>query len=253
MKKLFILIFIAFVAFSCSSQGPKPNEIWYTSNDGNTIQPGWDGGFGANIISNIYKDGKGVITFDKELTSIGFGAFLSCSSLTSITIPDSVTFIGDSAFENCTSLTSITIPNNVTSIKQDAFKNCTSLTSIIIPDSSIHTYIGVNAFRNCVSLTDITIGNRNTSIGLYAFKDCTSLTSVTIPNNVSLLASGAFSGCTSLKEIYCERVTPPEGGINMFYGNALERKIYVPIGSGEVYKTTQYWSEWCDYIEEKEF
>ncbi len=41
-------------------------------------------------------------------TSIGDFAFSHCSSLTSITIPNSVTSIGDSAFEDCSGLTSIT-------------------------------------------------------------------------------------------------------------------------------------------------
>ena len=85
--------------------------------------------------------------------NIYYGAFEYCSSLTSITIPNSVTSIGSYAFDGCTSLTSITIPDNVTSIGWAAFSGCTSLESITIPDSVIT--IGNSAFSGCTSLTEI--------------------------------------------------------------------------------------------------
>ena len=50
-----------------------------------------------------------------SVTSLGDDCFCLCSSLTSITIPNSVTSLGWSCFQRCSSLTSITIPNSVTS------------------------------------------------------------------------------------------------------------------------------------------
>ena len=48
------------------------------------------------------------------VTSIGSSAFLRCTSLTSITLPDSVTSIGDGAFLGCTALMTIEVdPGNV--------------------------------------------------------------------------------------------------------------------------------------------
>ena len=46
-------------------------------------------------------------TIPNGVTSIGVGAFLSCTGLTSVTIPDSVTSIGDAAFDGCSSLTDV--------------------------------------------------------------------------------------------------------------------------------------------------
>src|SRR5665647_1287797 len=78
-----------------------------------------------------------------------------------------VTSIGDSAFIRCTNLTSISIPEGVTSISSMAFMYCSGLTSIIIPQSV--TSIGTLAFSDCSGLTSISIPQGVTSIGSYAF------------------------------------------------------------------------------------
>ena len=133
------------------------------------------------------------------VTSIGYGAFSNCTSLTSITIPNGVTSVGGYAFYCCTNLTNITIPNSVTSIGWYAFYCCTYLTNITIPNSV--TSIGDSAFKDCKSLTSITIPNSVTSICGYAFEFCSSLTSITIPNSVTSIGDSAFKDCTSLTSI----------------------------------------------------
>ncbi len=146
------------------------------------------------------------ITIPDSVTSIGGNAFYWCRSLKSVTIGDSVTSIGNYAFAFCYSLTSITIPDSVTSIGVYAFYNCTSLTSITIPDSV--TSIGNYAFYNSTSLTSVTIGDSVTSIGNYAFYNSTSLASVTIPDSVTSIGEGAFSYCISLKNIIVDENNP---------------------------------------------
>ena len=177
-------------------------QIYYTSTDGNIVTPTQADVFGANIVSNTYKDGQGVITFDGPVTSIGDSAFYYCTSLASITIPESVTSIGEEAFWACESLTSITIPKSVTSIGAYAFSNCRSLTSITIPNSV--TSIGEAAFSRCSSLTSVTIPESVTSIGYHAFFDCESLTSITIPESVTSIGEEAFAACSSLTSIVVE-------------------------------------------------
>ncbi len=162
--------------------------------------------------------------YSYTVTSIGYGAFASCHSMTSVTMPLSLTSIGEYAFLNCDGLTNIVIPSNVTSIGNNAFEGCISLASVIIPPSV--TTIGDNAFNGCVSLTSVTINNNNilsssgilkeifgnqvenyvigddvTNIGRYAFGGCSGMTSVTIPSSVTNIGLYAFSGCSSLTKV----------------------------------------------------
>ena len=90
------------------------------------------------------------------VTSIGDSAFVSCESLTSVTIPEGITSIGESAFYGCSNLTSVTIPEGVVSIGASAFCDCQNLENITIPESV--TSIGESTFSECTLLTDVYYG-----------------------------------------------------------------------------------------------
>ena len=150
-----------------------------------------------------------------SVTSIGDGAFSSCTSLSSIVIPDSVTSIGDWAFSDCTSLSNIVIPNSVTGIGEGAFSSCTSLSNIVIPDSV--TRIGNFAFSNCTSLSNIVISDSVTNIGDDVFYQCSSLTSIVIPNSVTCVGDEAFCKCRSLSNIVIPN-SVTSIGVSVFWG-----------------------------------
>jgi len=93
----------------------------YTNLDGSITISGYAGPGGAvNIPSEI----NGL-----PVTSIDRLAFLHCTSLTSVTIPNSVTAIGIAAFSGCTGLKSVIIGNGVIYMDYGAFLDCTGLTS----------------------------------------------------------------------------------------------------------------------------
>uniref|UniRef100_UPI004056BB06 protein kinase domain-containing protein n=1 Tax=Alistipes sp. TaxID=1872444 RepID=UPI004056BB06 len=215
---------------------PPNNEIWYTSSCG-VIDPEHIDVFGASVISNTYKNGKGVITFDGPVTTIR--GYCYNLGLKSVTIPDSVTTIGDRAFSSCYNLTSVNIGNSVTTIGSYAFFGCRNLTSVTIPDSV--TTIGGGAFFGCTSLTSITIGDSVTTIGKQAFRDCTGLTSITIPDSVMTIGEEIFLGCNGLKIIYCKATTPPTPFWDYFdYRDLGDITIYVPRKSVGAYKD-EWW------------
>ena len=71
-------------------------------------------------------------------------AFIGCTTLESISIPDSVTKIGKSTFSSCTNLNNIVIPDSVEVIERYAFSGCTGLTSVVIPNAA--TVVANDAF-----------------------------------------------------------------------------------------------------------
>ena len=255
-----------------SAPAPASNEIWYTATE--KADPYFEDflTFGSNVDSNVWdsETKRGIITFDGEITMIGVDAFNNCDKFTSITLPECVTSIGKNAFYDCDGLTEFTIPDSVTEIGSSAFYSCDKLTSVTIGDS-VKT-IGYKAFYKCTSLTSVNIGDSVTTIGDDAFYCCYRLTSVNIPDSVTEIEQSAFSGCTSLtsvnigdsvttigdyafrscnslKRVYCKATTPPAlGGTYVFYDNGSGRKIYVPAGSVEAYKSAEYWSEYKSAI-----
>jgi len=76
------------------------------------------------------------VNIPDTVTTIGVGAFYSCTCLTSISLPANLTTIGVAAFELCTGLTSIRLPANLTTIDRYAFYECTGLTSAVFADKN---------------------------------------------------------------------------------------------------------------------
>ena len=166
-----------------------------------------------------YTGSAAAVTIPSELggypvTQIGYRAFYGCTSLQSITIPDTVTEIGYRAFYNCTNLASVALSKSLETLGQSAFSNCTDLTSIHIPKSLVSA--GSDTFSN-TGLKQVTFEAGVTQIPGYLFSGCASLETIVIPDTVTQIGNSAFSGCTSLQSVAIPD-SVIEIGDSAFYG-----------------------------------
>lgn len=92
------------------------------------------------------------------MTSIGNYAFIWCSGLTSVTIPDSVTDIGDKAFGCCSGLTSVIFGSGTASIGGSVFQECSNCSIFDFRrTASVPTLASVDAFYNTPSVKEIIV------------------------------------------------------------------------------------------------
>ena len=139
----------------------------------------------------------GDVTIPSGVVYIGRAAFVGCSNVTSISIPNSVTNIMTNAFSGC-QITSIDIPNSVTILGDSILANCRQLESANIPEGLTGT--GKGTFYYCIKLEHVTIPMGVTTIGEGSFSYCFKLDSFNIPNSVTSIENNAF-GSTILSTI----------------------------------------------------
>lgn len=160
--------------------------------------------------------------------SIGAHAFADTPIQGHLTIPDGVTDLGEGAFMN-TQISTAFLPNSVTTLSQGLFQGCSNLNLLYIPDN--YTDMSNYAFDGCDALETLRLSANTATMGEYSFqgtpleyikvpskvevlsrgvlKNCKNLASLSLPANLKSLEAEALTGCTALRNISVEALTPP--------------------------------------------
>ena len=215
------------------------NEIWYTSTDGNIVTPysgerndfrSIESLFGANLVSNTYKNGVGKLVFDATITLVGEAAFYQIDNLETITLPNGIKQLGGYVFAYTNYLRTIKLPACLEEIYRETFHQCNAITELTLPDSV--TKIAAEAFYNCSKLEyiysklstpdnmtvivdetlrwvsrhypagDYKIPEGVKTIGQFAIGYPNNVITVTIPESVDTFANYIFVGANNISAFY---------------------------------------------------
>ncbi len=221
------------------------NEIWYISNSQSVIKVTQGIQFGANIVSNTYEDGIGIIRFDKAVTTI------NCN--------------GGTMFEQGDDLKELVLPNGIETIVSNPFYLCENLTRFmgkfasldgrcLIVDGVIRSFaqsgveeyvtpkeansIGDMAFYRNVNLKKIVISEGITFIGNEVFfcdpADNSKLEEVYLPSTLKYMGFYVFARCKNIKKFYGSDRFVSVDGYSIFVDNynGLGKRYLVSFASG---------------------
>ena len=174
-------------------------------------------------LTALYSDSKG-----PNVTTASY-TFYNCANLNSVTFMGKLVSLNGSAFEGCTSLKSITLPESLQYIGTKAFAS-SGLQSIVIPANVKSFYTtaagafsssAANTFLNCKELTSVTLPEGFQVISASAFSGCDALVSIDIPASVTTIYGSAFKNCTALTTINFAANTGITYGASVFENTGL--------------------------------
>lgn len=194
--------------------------------------------------------------------NIGNGAF-SGKSVTSVVIGDNVTSVNYGAFSACTSLTDIHIGSGCTALVGSCFRDTRNVTSITFSENSSLTTIGGSGSTANTSTSVRVFSNVNTQspavleidfpeglelIGHSTFVTATGIKRLSFPSTVVWIGNECFRGLTGCESITFNSTTPPTLGGSGRWFEDTTCDIFVPAASLEAYKTAANWENYSSQI-----
>ena len=208
MKKIVLLI-IAFFMIRFTDFTVYAEDIRFTVIDGTVTVTGVDG---DPEIIDIPPEYNGA-----PVVEIRDNAFYKCSSLKSISLPDSVKKMGHHCFFGCDSLEQIIIPDGVSEIGMGCFEGCSALNNAVLPENL--AILPDSCFRGCASLSSVTLPQSVTEIQDFCFAGCSGLSDVSLSGRLIHIGNLAFFGCPLVQKIYIPGSVESIGTQALGYGS----------------------------------
>jgi len=189
-----------------------------------------------------------------KVAKIGHLAFINCTNMVSIVIPDGVKELQSECFFKCDRLKKVKLPSTLECIEGYAFNDCKSLETL---DVGVCTNLSGAAFGKCPRLSNVSVSRTNAAycgmggalytrdketlvfyphtaqtvllprsvkkIGTAAFQFLSELEWVSIPVNITELSERAFYGCDKLVDVHIESGLQSVGDLAFSKCNALRR------------------------------
>lgn len=136
-----------------------------------------------------------------SVNAIGEFAFAR-SGLISIDIPQSVTTIEYGAFYHCDSLSNVLIPSSVKEIEAYAFANTPFLQNFMNTSQSPYLVVGDDillAYKGTEEVVVLPEGIKQ--IAPNCFENHTEILSITLPTSLEIIGEDAFNGCSNLRTV----------------------------------------------------
>ncbi len=136
-------------------------------------------------------------------------------------------------------------PNVASVVKATKTAADFTVPAIVKDGKDIYAVTGIEpyAFMGINTLEKLTISDNVTSIGVAAFQNCGNLKEVVIPGKVTVIGEKAFENCNRLT-LVVSRIEKPFAISNDVFP-AVSAKLSVPLGTADLYRNTDGWSNFA--------
>ncbi len=196
-----LVIYDGDFGFEVNASRHEAKLVRYNGEATTVVLPEYFHGYPVTVIGVDAFSGNETIeevTFSGTNTTVEEYAFMDCTALETVTIPENVVNFGDRAFANCVSLKNVTLLSDMVSMPTNMFSGCSSLENLTINEKIAD--FGYGCFYGCSSLTDLDFVKNGVLLDSYAFSG-TGAESVVLSDSLLAIPNYAFTDCSELRTV----------------------------------------------------